>query len=130
MAKKKKSNKLATTARYLLGLALVFFGLNGFLQFMTPPAMGDAANAFMAALGATGYMFILINLVQLGVGLSLLTGKYVPLALIILAPLTLNIILFHLFLHVQSILFGAIVFVLHIYLASVNMASYRNLLKP
>jgi putative oxidoreductase len=122
--------KLAMVARYLLGIALVFFGLNGFLQFMTPPAMGDAANAFMAALGATGYMFFLINVVQLLVGISLLANKFVPLALIVMAPLTLNIIFFHLFLHVQSILFGAIVAVLHIYLASVNLDSYRELLRP
>jgi putative oxidoreductase len=127
---KLKNNKIALVVRYFLGIALVFFALNGFFQFMTPPAMGDAANAFMAALGATGYMFVLINLVQLAVGISLLSNKFVPLALIVLAPLTVNIILFHLFLHVQSILFGAIVAVLHIYLASVNMNSYKNLLKP
>ena len=125
-----KSNKLATTARYILGVALVFFALNGFLQFMTPPPMGDAANAFMAALFTTGYMFVLINIVQLVVGLSLLTNKYVPLALIVLAPLTLNIILFHLFLHIQSILFGAIVAVLHLYLAYVNIDKYKTLLTP
>jgi len=123
-------SKLATAARYILGIVLVFFGLNGFLQFMTPPPMSEAANAFMAAMGATGYMFVLINVVQLLVGISLLVNKYVPLALVVLAPLTLNIILFHVFLHLQSILFGAIVAVLHIYLASVNMDSYRQLLKP
>jgi putative oxidoreductase len=125
-----KKSTLATIARYVLGVALVFFALNGFFQFMTPPLMGDAANAFMAAMAATGYMFFLINLVQLVVGVSLLANKYVPLALIVLAPLTLHIILFHVFLHVQSILFGAIVAVLHIYLASVNMKSYKTLLKP
>jgi Na+/phosphate symporter len=128
--KQSNKGKLPTTVRYLLGLALVFFGLNGFLQFMPPPVMGDAANAFMSALFNTGYMFFLINLVQLAVGVSLLTNKYVPLALIILAPLTVHIILFHLFLHVQSILFGAIIAVLHIYLASVNIDRYRSLLRP
>jgi len=121
--------KTAIVARYLLGIALVFFGLNGFLQFMPAPVMGGSANAFMAALFATGYMFALINLVQLAVGLSLLFNKYVPLALVVLAPLTLNIILFHLVLDIGTIWFGLIVAVLHLYLAYVNMKSYKTLLK-
>jgi putative oxidoreductase len=121
--------KLPIIARYILGVLLLFFGLNGFLQFMAPPTMNDAANSFMGALTATGYMFTVINLVFLLAGISLLTNKYVPLSLLVLAPITVNIVLFHLFLHIQSGLFGVILAILHIYLASEKMNSYKGVLK-
>jgi hypothetical protein len=92
------SKHLPAIGSTLLGGMLVVFGLNGFLNFipMAPPE-GDA-GIFMGGLAASGYFFPLLKLTEIGVGLALLLRRFVPLALTILAPISLNILAFHLFL--------------------------------
>lgn len=88
-------SKAPTAARIFLGLVFTVFGLNGFLQFLPMPEMAPEAGAFMGALGATGYMFPLIKGTEVLAGLLLLSGRFVPLAITLLAPITVNILLFH-----------------------------------
>jgi putative oxidoreductase len=89
--------KIASTiARYLLGVVFTVFGLNGFLQFLhMPPPTGMAAQ-FMGALFVSHYA-LFVFLVQFAAGLLLLANRYVPLALLLLGPVIVNILLFHLF---------------------------------
>jgi uncharacterized membrane protein YphA (DoxX/SURF4 family) len=82
-------------ARLLLGLVFFVFGLNGFLQFLPTPPAPERAVAFMGALAATGYMFPLIKSVEVIAGALLLSNRFVPLALAIVAPNVVNIVLFH-----------------------------------
>lgn len=93
------SQKLPLIARTILGLAFVVFGLNGFFQFIPPqpPPTGAAAN-FLGGLFAAGYMFPLIKGTEVLAGALLLTGTLVPFALVILAPVVVNIVAFHAFL--------------------------------
>ena len=88
-------SKAITGARIVLGLIFFVFGLNGFLQFLPQPPMEGGAAAFMGALGATGYMFPLIKGTEVVAGALLLGNRYVPLALVLLAPVVVNIVLFH-----------------------------------
>jgi uncharacterized membrane protein YphA (DoxX/SURF4 family) len=84
-----------SAARLLLGLVFFVFGLNGFLQFLPQPPAPEKAMAFLGALAATGYMFPLIKIVEITGGALLLSNRFVPLALAILAPNVVNIVLFH-----------------------------------
>lgn len=88
-------SKLPTVARIFLGLVFTVFGLNGFLGFLPMPEMGPEGGAFMGALAATGYMFPLIKGTEVLAGVLLLSNRFVPLALTLLAPVTVNILLFH-----------------------------------
>lgn len=120
-------SKLPMIARILLGLIFFVFGLNGFLNFLPQPPMPEAAGAFAGALAATGYMFPLIKGVEVLVGLMLLTNKFAPLALIILAPITVNIVLFHAVLAPAGLALPVIILLLHVYLASTYKAVYKPL---
>lgn len=120
-------SKLPMIARILLGLIFFVFGLNGFLNFLPAPPMPEAAGAFAGALAATGYMFPLIKAIEVLVGVLLLTNKFVPLALILLAPITLNIVLFHGVLAPAGIALPVIIVLLHVYLASTYKAAYKPL---
>jgi len=91
-------HKITITARILLGLIFTVFGLNGFLQFMPMPPMPDAAGAFLGAMAQTGYLFPLLKSLEVLTGLALLANRFVPLALVILAPIAANILAFHTFL--------------------------------
>lgn len=87
-----------TIARVLLGLVFFVFGLNGFLHFMPNPPPTPPAGEFFGALIKTGYMFTLIFGTQVLGGALLLLNVAVPFALVILAPVIVNIIAFHLYL--------------------------------
>jgi hypothetical protein len=91
-------DKVSRIARLALGGGFLVFGLNGFLHFMPNPPHPEAAGSFLGALAATGYMFPLIKGTEVLTGALLLTGRLVPLALTLLAPVLVNILAFHLFL--------------------------------
>jgi uncharacterized membrane protein YphA (DoxX/SURF4 family) len=84
-----------SASRLLLGLVFFIFGLNGFLQFMPHPPMPAGAGAFLGGLAASGYMFPLIKSVEVVGGALLLSNRFVPLALALIAPNVVNIVLFH-----------------------------------
>jgi uncharacterized membrane protein YphA (DoxX/SURF4 family) len=81
-------------ARILLGLIFVVFGLNGFLQFIPPQPIPALAGEFAGLLFKTHYYVVVFALQFIG-GVLLLIGRYIPLALVILGPILVNILLFH-----------------------------------
>ena len=85
----------ATIARYLLGLIFTVFGLNGFLNFIKqPPPTDPNAIHFFTGVAMSHYAYMFFGF-QLLAGLLLLSGFFVPLALIILAAELVNILTFH-----------------------------------
>jgi uncharacterized membrane protein YphA (DoxX/SURF4 family) len=115
-------------ARILLGFVFVLFGLNGFLQFLPKPAtMPEAAVSFFAGMAATGYMLPLLFGTQIGGGALLLIGM-VPLALVILAPVIVNIVAFHVFIAPDGLPLAIVVGLLALFLAWRNRDAYRPLL--
>ena len=87
---------LPSVARVLLGLIFFVFGLNGFLHFLPQPPLPSAAGAFLGALAGAGYMFPMIKSIEVAAGAMLLANRGVPLALVLLAPVVVNIVAFHL----------------------------------
>ncbi|MFN7263023.1 MAG: acyltransferase [Pseudobdellovibrionaceae bacterium] len=87
--------KITLGARILLGLIFVVFGLNGFLQFLPMPPMAEEAGKAIAGLFGVSYMFPVVKGLEIIAGIALLAGLFVPLALIVLAPIVVNIFLFH-----------------------------------
>lgn len=100
---------LSLIARILIGLTFVFFGLNGLLNFMHPPAMPpSAAKNYVDALSATPYLQV-VSAIQVIAGLLFLVNRFVPLALTLIAPVIVNILMFHLFMAPASIGPGVLV---------------------
>jgi len=85
----------ALITRILLGLMFTIFGLNGFIHFLQMPAPANQlAVQYMTVLTESHY-FAFVFLVQLIAGILLLIGRFVPLALALLAPVLANILLYH-----------------------------------
>jgi putative oxidoreductase len=120
--------KVQTGARYLLGLIYFIFGLNGFLNFIPLPPLPDAAGAYLGALNSTGYFFPLLKGTEVLAALLLLSGFAAPLALILLAPITIHIFLFHFVLTpgADKIALPILMIALHVTAA----AAYKNLYQP
>lgn len=119
--------KAKLVIRILLGLMLVVFGLNKFLQFMPMPPMPEAAGEFMGALMKSGYIMIVVAIVEVLSGVLLLANKYQPLVLVILFPVLLNAFLFHLFLDIAGIGGAAMAMAMNIFLFVANKESYSEL---
>jgi uncharacterized membrane protein YphA (DoxX/SURF4 family) len=112
-----------------LGGLFFVFGLNAFLGFLpTPPHTGQAAE-FLSALVATGYVFPLMKGIEVVAGLSLLTGRYVRFALVLLAPIVVNIVGFHLFLEPATLGLPLIILGLGVYLAWTEREAYAPLFR-
>jgi uncharacterized membrane protein YphA (DoxX/SURF4 family) len=114
-------------ARVLLGLVFFVFGLNGFLRFMPNPPPTPAAGAFFGALFATHYMFFLIFGAQVLGGALLLIGVAVPFALVLLAPLVVNIVFFHIFLSPDLLPLALTVTAFEVFLAWYYRAAFAPL---
>ena len=80
-------------ARLLLGLIFLVFGVNHIVPFLPMPPMTGDAGVFSTVLFVHKY-FAVIGLIQVIAGLLLLVGRFVPLALTLLAPIIVNILLF------------------------------------
>jgi hypothetical protein len=118
---------IPTAARFLLGTIFFVFGLNGFLGFLPQPPLAPEGGAFLGALAATGYMFPLIKGTEVIAGLLLLSNRFVPLSLALLAPITVNIVAFHALLS-PGLALPLVVLALQLYLAYAYRAQYRSML--
>ncbi|MBS1963738.1 MAG: DoxX family membrane protein [Bdellovibrionales bacterium] len=111
-------NKLPLIARILLGLCFFVFGLNGFLNFIPPPpTMPEKLTAFTTGLMSTGYFFPFLKGTETLCGLLLLANAFVPLALVVLAPIIINIALVHTILDTSGLPIAVVIVVLEAYLA-------------
>jgi len=99
-------------ARLLLGLVFVVFGLNGFLNFLNAgPMPSGLAGQFVGALVLSHYFWVVAAVELLG-GALLLVNRFVPLGLVLLGPVIVNIILYHLLLNTTGIALAIVVAVL------------------
>jgi uncharacterized membrane protein YphA (DoxX/SURF4 family) len=112
--------------RTLMGALLVFSSLAYFFNLLTPPPLEGAMKTFNEGLAASGYFFTLLKVTELVCGVLLLTGRFVPLALVIFAPVAINIVLTHAFLAPEGIGPGLFLFLAGIFLAYY----YRDAFKP
>ena len=123
-------SKAALVARILLGLVFFVFGLNGFLGFLEEPEGTPEGEAFITALIDTGYLMMLLKVIETTCGALLLAGYFVPLALVLLAPIIVNILGFHLFLDLsgQGLGMAIVILVLHLFLTTQHWSAYAPLL--
>jgi hypothetical protein len=117
--------KLPTVARIALGSVFLLFGLNGFLHFLPQPPLPGAAVPFLSGLASASYFFPLLKGVEVISALLLLSNRFVPLALALLAPIVVNILFFHTFL-APSLPLPLFILALELYLAW----SYRSVFAP
>src|SRR4051812_27145870 len=85
-------------ARIVMGIIFLGSGIFGMLMAlgvvpMPPqnPPPSEAAAAFMGGLFKSGYLFQLIKATEIVVGALLLANRFVPLALLLIAPIVVNI---------------------------------------
>ena len=113
---------------FVFGIFWVVFGVNGlFHLFPVPAAPADSAY-FLEALDRTAYVMPLIYSLQVIVGVLLLLRAWVPLALLMLGPITANIVLYDLMLNPKGLTVGIIIAAVHAVLLWRSRVAYAPLI--
>jgi uncharacterized membrane protein YphA (DoxX/SURF4 family) len=125
------SMKIATIiARVLLGLIFVVFGSNIFLHFipMPPPSPGLVGD-FTKALFLSHYLHV-VAVFQIVGGLLLLIGRFVPLGLLLLAPVIVNIDLVHILMDPSGLPMASVISILLVFLVWRYRDAFAGILRP
>jgi putative oxidoreductase len=116
---------VTVVSRILLGIIFVVFGLNGLHRFLPLPPFPPLAEQFYGAIVASHYSIVVFGL-QVIIGIMLLVNVYVPLALILLAPIIVNVFFFHALMFPAGLPAPLLVIVLW----SIVAASHRRVYDP
>lgn len=119
-------SKAILVVRILMGALFAFFGLNTVLHFVPMMLPAGDAGVYVGILMAHNIMNFVALLMIIG-GVLLLVGRFVPLALVLLGPVLVNILLFHLMLMPKGIVPGAFLTVCEIFLIVAYRKSFRGL---
>lgn len=111
--------------QFILGLAFV---IPGVAKLLIPEQLSPG-NLFMDGMRSTEYFYTLLGLTELLVGSIFLSGRFVPFALVISAPITINIFLYHVFLAPEGLPVGLIMLVMQIVLTAVYADGYELIIK-
>lgn len=110
-------SKITLVVRILLGLLFVAASAAYFAGVAEPPPdLPERLKTFNAGMEATGYMMPLVKSLELICGLLLLSGFFVPLAIVILSAISLHIFLVHAFMAPEGVPLAVIIGLLLIYL--------------
>lgn len=122
--------KIATTiVRLLFGLAFTVFGLNFFLNFIPAPPPTGLAGDYFKVMAASHYLYV-IGAMQLLSGLLLLIGKFVPLALTILAAMLFNILWIHILMDPSGLPMALVFAALELFLVWTYRDHFTRILSP
>jgi putative oxidoreductase len=114
--------------RVLLGLLFLFSSVVYLLQlFPVPPLQGDM-KTFNDGLTASGYLMPLIKVTELICSLALISGFFVPLAVVVLFPIVINIVFVHALLAPEGMPVAIFVLVASLFLAYAKRDHYKGLL--
>lgn len=117
--------------RSLVGALFVFGAVTFLFGLIAPPPMPDGPlKSFNEGLAASGYFFTLLKVTELVCGILLLSGRFVPLALVILSPVVINIFMVHLLLAPEGLPVAIFLVAAFVFLAYYYRKAFTPLLTP
>lgn len=120
--------------RTLMGLLFLFSSVVYFLMvfgvFPMPDIPAGPMKTFNEGLAASGYFFWLLKITEFVCGILLLTGRFVPLALVVLSPIIINIFMVHLVLDRSTLPVAIFLVIANIFLAYYYRDAFKPLLTP
>jgi uncharacterized membrane protein YphA (DoxX/SURF4 family) len=115
--------------RTLMGLLFLFASIVYFLNLFPQPELAGNTKTFMDGVNATRYLMPLIKITELLCGIAFVSGYFLPLATIAIAPIVVNIFLFHAFVDTQGLPVGIFLVLANIFLAYAYWDKFKPLLE-
>ena len=114
--------------RTLMGLLFLFGSITFLFKLFPMPEMSGNIKVFMDGINATGYLMTLIKVTELVCGIAFVTGRFVPLATIVIAPVIVNIFLINAFLNPSGLGISIFLVLANIFVAYGNWEKYKPIL--
>jgi uncharacterized membrane protein YphA (DoxX/SURF4 family) len=118
----------ATIIRVLMGLLFIFSAVVVLFKLVPTPPMEGKVKLFNEGIEASGYFMPFLKVIELVAGLALVIGRFVPLATIVIFPITINILLFHMFLAPEGLPVAIFLVLGNLFLAYYYRQNYQSLL--
>jgi putative oxidoreductase len=117
--------------RILCGALILVFGLMNLGLFgFEPPMAGSEARPFQVAMQEAGYFLPIITVIFILVGTCVALDLFGALASILLAPISINILLFHTVLEAGNWPVASIFFLINCFLLWYYRNAYKALFRP
>ena len=113
--------------RSLMGLIFLSASAVVLFKLAPQPELKGNVKLFMDGVQATGYLLTLIKITELVCSLSFLSGRFSTLATAVLFPITLNILLYHIFTAPEGLPVAIFVFAGNLFLAYNYRERYKSL---
>lgn len=114
--------------RTLMGLLFLFASISVLFNLIPKPELTGAVKTFNEGLDAAPYFLKLLKVTELLCGIAFVSGRFVPLATVVIAPIIVNILLFHVFLDRTGLPVAIFLVLANIFVAYYYRASYAGLL--
>ncbi len=114
--------------RILMGLLLMFASVVYFLKLFPEPEMQGDVKVFNMGIKASGYLMPVVKMVELLCSIAFITGLFVPLATILIFPITLNILFYHAFLAPESLPIAILLLLGNLFIAYYYRDKYKPML--
>lgn len=114
--------------RVLIGLLFLFASVTYFLNVAPPPELNGKMKLFFDGIAAASYLLPLVKTIEFLCGLAFVSGRFVPLALVLIAPIAINILLINAFLAPEGLPIALPLFLGILFLAFVHRKNYESLL--
>lgn len=114
--------------RVLMGLLFLFASIVVLFKLVPQPELAGNVKVFMDGVNASGYLITLIKVTELLCGIAFVTGRFVPLATVVIAPVIVNIFLFHVFVDTSGLPVAIFLVLANLFLAYANWEKYKPLL--
>lgn len=118
---------LPVVLRILLGLIFLITGLNKLFWFAPVPPMSAPMTSFMNSLKATGYFMPFLGIVEITAAVLFLANRMMPFALLLAAPVLLNILMVHIFLEPRVLPLALALVAFELYLAWIHRQAFRSI---
>ena len=115
--------------RSLMGLLFLFASITFFFKLITPPPLTGAMKTFNDGLMASRYLMPTVKVFELVCGLAFLTGRFVPLATVLVAPLLVNFVGVHFFLAPEGLPMAIALVLANAFLAYHHRECYKPLFR-
>jgi putative oxidoreductase len=116
--------------RSLMGLLFLFASITYLFKLFTPPPLTGAMKTFNEGLQASVYLIPTVKVIELTCGLAFVSGRFVPLATVLIAPIIINILLVHAFMAPEGLPTAIFLVLANAFLAFHHRERYRPLLQP
>jgi len=114
--------------RILMGLMFAFASIVVLFKLMPEPEQTGNVKIFMEGMAASVYLMTTVKIFELLCALAFLSGRFVPLAAVVIFPIILNILLFHVFLEPSGLPIAILLMIGNLFLAYYYRDKYKALL--